>query len=227
MPIASSPKSASSGRILIVDDHPIVREHLAALINDHKGLKVVGQAEDADSAMRAVAALKPNLVIVDLGLKGRSGLELIKEIQERFLGLPMLVLSMHEEQHYADRALKAGAKGYITKREATGKIIPAIRVVLSGQTYLSDAMSAQALKVLMRGAKTQAMATSLLQKLTDREMAVFQLIGEGHTTREVAHTLGIEIKTVETYRARIREKLQLDSGTALVHHAIRASSVDK
>lgn len=223
MPKTNSTMPVVAGRILIVDDHPIVREHLAALINIHNGLSVIGEATDANAAIDAIAKLKPNLVIIDLNLHGRSGLDLIKEIHERHPALPMLVLSMHSEELYAERALHAGARGYLTKREATGKIVPAIRVVLSGQIYLSDAMSARALKRWMAGAKGNE-ATSLLKRLTDRELEVFRMIGDGHATRDVAKALKVEVKTVETYRARIREKLQLDSGTALVHYAIRNAS---
>ena len=215
-PVAGAPKA----RILIVEDHPIVREHLAALINHQKKLRVCGEAEDADSALKAIAESQPNLVTVDLGLRGRNGLELIKEIHQRHSTLPVLVLSMHEEQIYVERALKAGARGYITKREATQRIIPAIEKVLAGQVYLNDAMSSLLIKKLIADPAKVAVASPLKQ-LTDREFDVLRLIGLGQSTRTIAKSLAVAITTVETYRSRLREKLELKDGSALVHYAIR------
>jgi DNA-binding NarL/FixJ family response regulator len=203
-------------RILIVDDHPLVRESLKKIIQNEPDLVVCGEAEDREQALEIVSATMPRLVIVDLTLKSSHGLELIKDLRERFPGVLSLVLSMHDEMIHAERAIRAGACGYITKQEIPAKILLAIRKILSGEIFWSEKA---ALQVASKIAHKPRAATKF-DLLTDREMQVFQLIGSGQSTRQIAATLHISASTVETYRARIKEKLNLDSGLELVRHAI-------
>ena len=209
----------SSSRILIVDDHPIVREHLKGLIEQQKDLTVCACVANAADAMKAVAALTPNLAIVDLSLKDTHGLDLVKNMACHYPKLPVLVLSMHDESLFADRVLAAGARGYITKQEATSSIMTAIRKVLQGDVYLSDQMTARLLRNAVAGNENKAVPT--ISQLTDRELQVFQLIGHGLTTRQIGQQLHVDVKTVETYRFRIKEKLHLSNATALLQHAIQ------
>ena len=210
---------ADRAKILIVDDHPIVREHLGELINQQKDMKVCGEAEDGHTAMTAVKDLKPDLAIVDLSLKNAHGIDLVKDLKVQYPDLPVLVLSMHDESVFAGRVLRAGARGYITKQEPTEKVMEAIRHILDGNVYLSEAMSAKVLKRMSGG--QPGITPSPMETLTDRELEVFQLIGEGHGTREVADALRLDVKTVETYRARIKEKLNLPNAAILVQEAVR------
>ena len=205
--------------ILLVDDHPIVIEGLTQLINQQQDLIVWGEASDSLGALKAIETLKPNLAIVDISLKNGSGLDLIKSLQQRFPKLPILVLSMHDESLYAERVLRAGARGYITKQEATEKLITAIRRVLDGEIYLNEKVTS---KILSRVISTSpAKNLSSINRLSDRELEVFQLIGQGHGTREIAELLHLSIKTVETYREHIKQKLKLKDATELVRHAVR------
>ena len=205
--------------ILLVDDHPIVIEGLTQLINQQQDLIVWGEASDSLGALKAIETLKPNLAIVDISLKNGSGLDLIKSLQQRFPKLPILVLSMHDESLYAERVLRAGARGYITKQEATEKLITAIRRVLDGEIYLNEKVTS---KILSRVISTSpAKNLSSINRLSDRELEVFQLIGQGHGTREIAELLHLSIKTVETYREHIKDKLQLKDATELVRYAVR------
>jgi len=206
-------------KILIVDDHPIVRRGLAELINREENLMVCGQAEDAYDAMEAIKTLKPDLVIVDISLKEKSGIEVIKDIKSRYPTLTVLILSMHDESLYAERALRAGAKGYIMKQEATEKVITAIRKVLSGQVYVSNRMAARMVGKFVGGGPD--VGASEIDRLSDRELEVFCLIGQGHGTREIAEKLHLSVKTIETYRAHIKEKLNLTSAAELLRYAIR------
>jgi DNA-binding NarL/FixJ family response regulator len=216
----------NKAKIIIVDDHPIVREGLADLINKEKDLVVCGQAEDAPQTMKAIRALKPDMVTVDISLKETSGLELIKDIKVQYPDLPVLALSMHKESLYAERALRAGAKGYITKQEATKKVVMAIRKVLNGGLYFSDRMAEKFVHKLV-GAKPEVGA-SPIERLTDRELEVFSLLGQGHGTRQISEQLHLSVKTVETYRARIKEKLNLTSASELLQHAFQwVNSQDK
>ena len=208
---------ANKRRIMIVDDHPIVRQGLADLINQEKDLVVCGQVEDAPEAMKAIRALKPDMVIVDISLVGTSGVELIKDIKAQHPNLPILTLSMHEESLYAERALRAGAHGYIMKREATKKIVTAIRKVLSGQLYMSDKMTDKMLGRLIEG--KPAVPASAPEGLSDRELEVFSLLGRGYGTRRISEKLHLSVKTIETYRLRIREKLNLTDTAELLQHA--------
>ena len=210
---------ANKRRIIIVDDHPIVRQGLADLINQEKDLVVCGQVVDAPEAMRAIRTLKPDMIIVDISLIGTSGVELIKDIKAQHPGLPVLTLSMHEESLYAERALRAGAHGYIMKREATKKIVTAIRKVLSGQLYMSDKMTTKMLGRLIEG-KT-AVPASATEGLSDRELEVFSLLGRGYGTRRISEELYLNVKTIETYRLRIREKLNLTDTAELLQRAFQ------
>jgi DNA-binding NarL/FixJ family response regulator len=209
----------SKRTVLIVDDHPIVRQGLAQLINQEKDLEVCGQAEDAHEAMQAIRQLNPDMVIVDISLKDTSGMELIKDLKIQHPDLPVLTLSMHDEAVYGERALRAGARGYVMKQEATGKVVTAIRRVLAGEVYVSDGLSAKMVsKLVGGGART---ASSPADSLSDRELEVFRMIGEGFGTREMAEKLHLSIKTVETYRAHIKDKLGLQDANELLRTAIQ------
>ena len=205
--------------VLIVDDHPIVRQGLAQLINQEKDLEVCGQAEDAHEAMQAIRQLQPDMVIVDIALKDTSGMELIKDLKVRYPDLPVLTLSMHDEAVYGERALRAGARGYVMKQEATGKVVTAIRRVLSGEVYVSEGMAAKMVSKLVGGGTRTA--SSPADSLSDRELEVFRMIGEGFGTREMAEKLHLSIKTVETYRAHIKDKLGLQDANELLRTAIQ------
>ncbi len=214
------PDSAArkKSRVCLVDDHPMVREHLTALLRREPDLEVCGEAGDAPTALSLINRQGPDLVILDISLKHSHGLELLKDLKELRPKLPVLVLSMHDEAIYAERALRAGAMGYITKEEATSNVLSAIRKVLSGQVYMSERMAAQMMRKMV-GSRTDEVG-SPLEVLTDRELEVFQLIGRGLGTRQIAGELRLGIKTVESYRARIKEKLLLTDGNQLLQQAI-------
>lgn len=203
---------------MIVDDHPIVQEGLADLINKEKDLVVCGWAEDILQTLKAIRDLKPDVVTVDISLGDANGLELIRDIKTQFPDLPVLALSMHQESFYAERAIRAGAKGYITKQEATKNVILAIRRVLGGALYLSEEMKDKLLCSVV-GSNGADASISPIERLTDRELEVFGLLGEGKGTREIAEQLCLSVKTVETYRARLKEKLNLSSGSKLLQQA--------
>lgn len=204
-------------RILIVDDHPVVREGVGQRINQEPDLCACGEAGDANGAMTAIAELKPDAAIVDISLEGRSGLELIKNVKAKYPKLPILVLSMHDESAYAGRALQAGAKGYVMKGKPTSNLIDGLRKILEGQIYLSENMVG---KVLHRLAgNTLEMDQSSLDCLTDRELEVFQWIGRGLSTREIAEKLNLSVKTIETHREHLKQKLDLKNASELSHRA--------
>jgi DNA-binding NarL/FixJ family response regulator len=205
--------------VFIVDDHPLVREWLTTLINQQTDLAVCGEAATAAEATQAVGASKAEVVIVDISLKDSSGIELIKDLKQACPSLVVLVLSMHEETHYAERALRAGAQGYIMKRETTKKVIEAIRTVLEGKFYLSEAVAQDITTQFVEG-KT-LITHSPIEQLSDRELEVFELLGQARTTRQIAESLGVSLKTVQAYCARIKEKLHLDSATELLREAVR------
>jgi DNA-binding NarL/FixJ family response regulator len=206
-------------QVIIVDDHPLFRERLAQLINHELDLEVAGQAENAMEAIQLILDSSPDLAIVDITLRGSSGLELIKSIKALSIGLPVLVLSMHDESLYAERALRAGATGYITKNQGADEVISAIRRVLAGEIYLSAQMTSGFLKSLTAtGVKS---IPSPFDRLTDRELEVLDLIGRGTTTRQIAEKLGLSAATIDTYRARIKEKMNFHNATELQHYAIR------
>jgi DNA-binding NarL/FixJ family response regulator len=205
-------------RILIVDDHPIFCLGMSELINQESDLVVCGSADTVGKAWIAIRSLKPDLVIVDISLKNSNGIDLVREIHSEHRNLPVLVLSMHDESLYAERALLSGARGYIMKQEATKSVVHAIRQVMSGKIYASEEIKE---KMLMRQIATQDIKNaSPLDKLTIRELEVFRLIGLGLSTKEIAERLNISIKTVGTYRERIKEKLELKHATELVKFAV-------
>jgi len=205
--------------VFVVDDHPIVRQGLALLINQEADLAVCGEAQEMHSALSAIHATKPDILIVDISLNGPDGLELLKNIRLTAPRLPVLILSMHDESIYAERALRAGANGYIMKQEATEKVLIALRRILSGEIYVSDRIGNSMLRHYVRGADPSE--HSSISDLTDRELEVFRLIGEGHGTRQIADALHLSVKTVESYQAHIKEKLSLRSARELVQHAVR------
>ncbi len=204
-------------RIFIVDDHPIFRQGLAQLINQESDLCVCGEADDYQGALRAVAELNPDMVIVDITLKDMSGIDLIKEVRKLNRGIIMLVISMHDESLYAERALRAGARGYVMKQEASESIVQAIRQVRIGGIYVSPRMTEQMLSRFVEGPLDAV--ESPLKALTDREMEVFHLIGEGLGISEIGLRLHLSVKTIGTYRERIKEKLNLRNSTELLRHA--------
>jgi len=221
--MSSRPASDCAGRkkkmVLVVDDHPIVRQGLTLLINQEPDLAVCGVAEEMHSGLRAIQSGRPDIVILDISLNGPDGLEMLKNIRISSPRLPVLILSMHDESIYAERALRAGANGYIMKQEATEKVLVALRRILSGEIYVSDRISNHMLQHYVRG--TNLSEQSSLGELTNRELEVFRLIGEGLGTRQIAEALHLSVKTVESYQAHIKEKLSLRSARELVQHAIQ------
>jgi DNA-binding NarL/FixJ family response regulator len=206
-------------RIMIVEDHPMVRTGLRVCIEGQPDLMVCGEASDADEALRSLDGFKPDVIIIDLSLKGSSGLELIKRIKSRNTAVKMLVSSMHDESLYAERVLSAGALGYVHKEEATEKMVDAIRSIIAGRVYLSEAMSDRLLQRLTTDQK--AAGQSAVETLSDRELEVFELIGRGSATRDIARQLHLSIKTVDTYRENIKFKLKLKSAAELSKHAFQ------
>ncbi len=205
--------------IVIVDDHPVVRDGLAQLINDTADLAVCGEAGDEAEAMRVVAECSPALALVDLSLGYSSGIGVIEGIRNRFPHVRVLVLSMYDESLYAERALRAGAGGYVMKREASEKVIDAIRRVLDGEVYLSEAMRSKLLQRMV--GKKRRSDGSELEQLSNRELEVLRLVGEGLNTKEIASQLKLSIKTVETHYARIKQKLDLENVRELLLRAMQ------
>jgi DNA-binding NarL/FixJ family response regulator len=213
----SSTSQATKCKVLLVEDHPMFRERMALLINKDLGMTVCGEADNVAAAMDIIRESQPDIAIVDISLRGSSGLELIKDIRAQGFSLPVLVLSMHAEELYAERALRAGAKGYIMKSEASSEVLEAIRTVQRGEVYVSRPMVG---KILTRLTSTaQKSEASGVAALADRELEVFQLIGQGRNTREIAKSLNLGESTIETYRARIREKLGLRNTAELAQRA--------
>jgi DNA-binding NarL/FixJ family response regulator len=215
-----SGKKTKRARVLIVDDHPAVREALALRIGRQPDLEVCGEAADLNDALRLVTDTRPDVAVVDISFKTGNGIDLIKRIKDRNDRIRILVWSMHSESLYAERALRAGALGYINKDQATDSIIGAIRRVLEGKVYLSEAMAERMLQRAVGGGRKEV-TRSPLDVLADRELEVFRLIGEGVKTADIAERLHLSIKTIETYRDRIRQKLKLSDGTKLGHHAVQ------
>jgi len=213
--LESSPPAKTT--ILIVDDHPILRRGLAALINFEPDLIVCGDAADYPTAFEAIKTHQPDLIIVDLELGGRDGLDLVKDTKSRYPLIPMLVLTMHDESVYAERSLRAGAAGYITKQQLDETLLIAIRCVLAGEIYMSDQLQVQ-LATKCLGRKIIA-PDSPQDSLTDRELQVFRLIGEGRTTRQIAKDLSLSIKTIESHREHIKSKLSIKSAAQLAQRA--------
>jgi DNA-binding NarL/FixJ family response regulator len=205
-----STDSSKTG-VVIIDDHPMVRERLAELINKETDLLVCGQADNIREGLDLITSKRPGVAIVDISLRGSSGLELIKDLQRAEVNVPVLVLSMHDESLYAERALRAGAGGYITKHAESAEVITAIRHVLAGEVYLAQHIASKILaKLGPRGAPKTGVSC-----LTDRELEVFELIGRGRTTGEIGRELGLSSTTVDTYRSRIKDKLRLDNASQL------------
>lgn len=205
--------------VLIVDDHPLVRQGLTSLINRSPDLRVIGQAPDSKGALAIMAEEEPAVAVVDLSLAGGSGIDLIKEIGKRHPSVIVLVLTMHDELFYAERALRAGARGYVMKGEETDEVLEAIRRVRKGEVYVSEHLHST---LVQRAASPGPNApSSAVENLSDRELEVFELVGRGQPTREIAKQLTVSVKTVETHRHRIKEKLGLSTGTQMVRYAIR------
>jgi DNA-binding NarL/FixJ family response regulator len=213
----ATPKAAA--RILLVDDHPIVRERLGELINQQPDLAVCGEAEDANAAIKAAQSLRPDVAIVDITLKDTYGIELIKHLKTILPKLPILVLSMHDESLYGERALRAGASGYLTKQEATKKVIDAIRRVLSGEIYASEKLSALIVQKLAGGGT----GGNPTDALSDRELEVFQLLGQGMSVQRIADSLFVSVKTVEAHREHIKQKMDFNSSAELLRYAMQFS----
>jgi DNA-binding NarL/FixJ family response regulator len=206
-------------RVLLIDDHPFMRAGLAQLINAQSDLMVCGEAGNPSEAFRSLAKVKPALVLSDLTMPGRSGLEFIKDLKAAEPDLAVLVVSMHDEVVFAERALRAGARGYIMKEAGGENLLAAIRQVLRGEVYVSPRMSSRILNDL--SARRPRGSTSPIERLTDREFEVFQLIGQGKSTRDIAEQLHLSSKTVDVHRSHIKEKLELKDATALIRHAVR------
>ena len=206
-------------KILIVDDHPILRKGLAMVINQEQDLVVAGEAEDAQTALKMIDSVKPDLAIVDLSLPGIDGIELIKTMKLKYRDLPSLVVSMHDESIYAERALRAGARGYIMKQEAVEKVLVAIRRVVKGEIFVSDKITTKMLETLILSDDKKV--SSPVDLLSNRELTVFRLIGQGFKTSQIASELHLSVKTVESYRSHIKDKLKLDTGTDLMKYAIQ------
>jgi DNA-binding NarL/FixJ family response regulator len=211
-------------KVFLIDDHPIVRQGLALFVEREPDLMVCGQADGAASALQAIPDLMPDFVVLDISLDGPDGLELLKTLRSKYPSMPVLILSMHDELAYAERALRAGANGYIMKQEATEKVLTAIRQILRGDIYLSERLTKRMLQQFVHGALPPR---DPLAKLSDRELEVYRLIGAGHGTRQIADELHVSTKTVESYQAHIKEKLSLRNARELVQHAIESSVNDK
>ncbi len=218
-------KARHKRKVFLVDDHPVLRQGLGRLIDDQPDLAICGEAESPVEAMRLLPAAKPDVVIVDLTLKGGDGLELCKQIRDRFTTLPILVVSMHDESLYAERALKAGARGYVMKQEPQETVMTALRTVAGGEVYLSAKMSAKLLRSFS-GVKSDGDLPPL-ERLTDRELEIFRLIGDGHSVRTIAEKLFLSTKTVEAHKEHIKQKLNLKSSNELLQYAIEARVTDR
>lgn len=206
-------------RVLLVEDHPIVRQGLAQLINQEPDLEVCGEAAAVSEAIEVVEATSPDLALIDISLKSSNGLELVKDLARSHPQVRTLVLSLFDEMVYAERVLRAGAKGYIMKAEATDNVMVAIRTVLAGEVYVSDRVRQ---KLFDRMVGTHAdPAESAVELLSDRELEVFQMVGEGCGTRAIADRLNLSVKTIETYKSHIKSKLKLKDGTELIQQAVK------
>ena len=206
-------------RVFLVDDHPIIRHGLTQLINPEPDLMVCGESEDGSKSLTAIREAKPDVVVVDLTLKRSSGFSLIKDLNSLKPKVPVLVLSIHEESLYAERCLRAGAKGYLMKEEAMEQVLLAIRRALAGQVYLSEAMQSKVFRT--SGKRGENVVASPLERLSDRELEIFRLLGQGVGTRQIAKLLNLSISTVESHRARIKVKLDVKSATELLQHAVK------
>jgi len=207
----------TKSKVMVVDDHPLFREYLAQLINKDPAMEVVGECDNIRDAMTLFQKSAPDIAVLDITLKGSSGLELLKNLRAMGATIPMLVLSMHDETLYAERVIRAGANGYITKQESPAEILTAIRTIARGEVYLSPQMT----KLVLRRLSKPVAETDGMNLLTNRELEVFQLIGSGRSGREIAQILNVGTTTVDTYRARIKEKLGVTTGAVLYHRAVQ------
>ena len=206
--------------LILVDDHPLMRKGLVRTIENEVDLDVVGQMSSAEEALDEIEDLEPDLAIVDISLPGMSGMELLKHLQSRMPDVKILVVSRHDETLYAERCIRAGAKGYLMKQEVGDVIVKAIRKVLNDRIFVSEEINERLLQSMAEGGRERIMQ-SPLEVLSDRELEVFELTGKGSSTREIAERLHLSVKTVESYRARIKDKLNLDSGNELMKHAVQ------
>ncbi len=213
------PKPTTQHKIFLVDDHPVTRAGVAMLVNQEADLLVCGEADSAPLAIAQIPKLNPDLTIIDITLRTTSGIELLKDLRALMPDLPVLVMSMHDESLYAERALRAGARGYLMKHEPSEVLLAAIRRVLAGELHLSDRMKEKMLHRLVNSRKEEV--TFSMDSLSDREMEVFQLIGNGFSTRQIATKLNLSVKTIDSYREHLKLKLRLETGADLVHHAIQ------
>jgi len=207
-------------RIFVVDDHPLIREGLAAQLANQPNMQLCGEAEDIAEAISRIADVEPDLVIVDISLKNGNGIDLVKRLKAKDPSLVILVWSMHPENLYAERALRAGARGYVSKSKSASHIMEAVLTVLDGRTYLSPELSEKLLGRVVGGGQKE-ISTSGVETLTDRELETFEHLGHGLTTQQVASKMHVSRKTVETYRARIKEKLGLTNATELIQHSVQ------
>ncbi|HEX4638887.1 MAG TPA: response regulator transcription factor [Chthoniobacterales bacterium] len=208
---------SNAKKILLVDDHPVLRKGLVRLIDAKEEFQVCGEASTAADAMALIQSLSPDLVIVDIGLPGTSGIELTKTIRAEFPNLPVLILSMHEEALYATRALRAGAMGYLVKQDAIDNIATALKEALNGRRYLSPVIAEQ----MQQNGMAESATEDPISLLTDREFEIFELIGKGHEVREISAALGVSPKTVETHRTNIKEKLKLKNARQVARLAVQ------
>lgn len=206
-------------KIIVVDDHPMMRKGLSVTLNAEHGFEVIAQLERAEEVIQQYKSLAPDLAVIDISLPGMSGLELVKNLILLDPDLKILVVSRHEESLYAERVLRAGAKGYIMKHEAAEGLLKAAKKIINGGIYVSDEVSEKLLLGMSRGKKN--ISESPIDQLSDRELEVFELTGKGNTTREIAEKLHLSVKTVESYRARIKTKLNLENATELMMHAVK------
>ncbi|MET0263959.1 MAG: response regulator transcription factor [Rariglobus sp.] len=218
-PVSQATPVATKRRIFLVDDHPITRQGVAVLINQEADLEGCGEADSAPKAFDMLQKAKADLAVVDISLKTTSGIELTKNLKVLLPDLPVLIMSMHDESLYAERALRAGAKGYVMKQEASDSILIAIRRILSGELYLSEKMKEKMLHRLVHNRKDEVVFS--IDTLSDREMEVFQLIGNGFSTRQIATKLNLSVKTIDSYREHLKLKLHIEKGADLVRHAIQ------
>jgi DNA-binding NarL/FixJ family response regulator len=205
-------------RVLLVDDHPIVREGLARVIDQEADLMVCGTAVNGREALQAVASAKPDIAVIDVSLEGSHGIDLVKELKGRHPELSVVMLSMHDETLYAERALRAGAKGYVMKREPPQKLLQAVRKVLQGGLFFSEAVTARMLQRVSRNPSREVRLP--IERLSDRELEVLELIGRGRTTRQIANELHVSMKTIQAHREHLKEKLDLPDATSLVRFAV-------
>lgn len=228
IPVPANPATAATApvaavgvkcRVFLVDDHPVTRQGVAMLINQEGDFVVCGEADSAPKAVDQIQKIRPDLAVVDISLKTTNGIELVKNLRAIAPEMPVLIMSMHDEGLYAERALRAGARGYVMKHEASETILTAIRSVLAGQVYLSEKMKEKMLHRLAHNRKDEVVFP--IDSLSDREMEVFQLIGNGYSTREIAEKLNLSIKTIDSYREHLKLKLGLATGPDLVRHAIQ------